>query len=158
MMERYLLTQAVELARQAHDSQVDKAGKPYIEHPLRVMKTLARVEDKIVAVLHDAIEDSDLTLEDLQRLGFPENIIDAIDAITKRANENYHNYLQRVMSNQISLRVKIADMKDNMDETRIPNPSEKDYRRLQKYQQTLPLLLQALERDGTILSNSHLYC
>ncbi|MGK7876829.1 MAG: GTP pyrophosphokinase [Xenococcaceae cyanobacterium] len=144
MNQEALLNQAIELARKAHEEQVDKAGKPYIGHPIRVMNNLATVEEKIVGILHDVIEDSDITLENLTALGFPQVLVEAIDAITKRSGENYEAYLSRVMSNPIALRVKIADMRDNMDKSRIAEPTEKDCERLKKYQATLPRLLEAL--------------
>ncbi|WP_017303463.1 HD domain-containing protein [Spirulina subsalsa] len=134
------LENAIALAKQCHAGQVDKAGKPYIDHPLRVMAALPSLEEKIVGVLHDAVEDSDLTLDQLRDLGFSDPVIQALDAITKRPGEDYEQYLQRVMENAIALGVKIADMTDNMDISRIPQPTEKDYRRLQKYQQVLPRL------------------
>ncbi len=145
MNENSLLNQAIELARQAHANQVDKAGKPYLEHPWRVMNAVTTISEKIVAILHDAVEDSDLSLECLKKQGFTEDIIEAIDAITKRDGEPYSAYLERVKANPLSLRVKIADMRDNMDMGRIANPTKKDYQRLRKYQDTLPKLLQALE-------------
>lgn len=133
-----LLNKAIQIATEVHAGQVDKGGKPYIEHPLRVMNNVDPVEAKIVGVLHDVIEDSsNLTVEDLTQLGFPQNIVEAVDAITKRPGEKYNLYLQRVMSNQLALTVKIADMTDNLDLTRIPNPTEKDYQRLKKYQKNI---------------------
>jgi (p)ppGpp synthase/HD superfamily hydrolase len=144
MNSQLLLDRAIALARKAHEGQVDKAGLPYIGHPIRVMNNLADVEEKIVGVLHDVVEDSDLTLDTLRELGFTEVVVEAIDALTKRSGENYEAYLSRVMSNPIALKVKIADMKDNLDIDRIPHPTEKDYQRLKKYQTTLPRLLAAL--------------
>jgi (p)ppGpp synthase/HD superfamily hydrolase len=144
-----LLSQAVSLAHQAHQGQVDKAGKPYIGHPLRVMEQLKTLEEKIVAVLHDAIEDSDLTLADLEQRGFPLAVIAALDAITKRSGEDYETYLQRVMGNELALRVKIADMTDNLDISRIENPTTKDFDRLKKYQATLPRLQALIPNDTT---------
>ena len=79
------------------------------------MDNVQTLEEKIVGVLHDAIEDSDLTLKDLVKLGFPENLIEAIEAITKHPKEHYQSYIKRVISNPLALRVKIADMLDNMD-------------------------------------------
>ena len=142
-----LLERAVELAQIAHQGQVDKAGAPYIGHPLRVMNSLSTLEEKIVGVLHDAIEDSPLELKDLSEQDFPPHIVEAINAITKCKGEDYETYLTRVMSNHLALRVKIADMKDNMDISRIANPTAKDRQRLAKYQTTLPRLLTALARD-----------
>jgi GTP diphosphokinase / guanosine-3',5'-bis(diphosphate) 3'-diphosphatase len=138
----HLLITAIALAKKSHQNQFDKAGKPYINHPIRVMNSVESYEEKIVAILHDAIEDSDLTLTDLVELEFPIGIVEAIEAITKRNGEDYEAYLQRVMANAIALRVKIADMQDNMNIDRISNPTEKDWQRLQKYQATLPRLLE----------------
>ena len=135
-----LLEKAIALAYQAHAQQVDKGGQPYISHPLRVMEKMATAQEKIVAVLHDAVEDSDLTLEDLSSAGFPGEVVTAIAALTKNSGEDYEVYLQRVMGNAIALKVKIADMTDNMDMSRIANPTAKDWQRLAKYQQILPRL------------------
>ncbi len=142
-----LLEKAQQIAKDAHQGQLDKAGKPYIEHPLRVMNSLETVEAKIVAVLHDTVEDSDLTLDTLVDLGFPPQIVNAIDAITKRQGEDYNDYIDRVTSNPLALQVKIADMRDNMDMNRLPHPTERDYQRLRKYQKTLPRLLSASKKD-----------
>lgn len=136
-----LLQKAIDLAHQAHAQQVDKGGQPYINHPLRVMAKMETLQEKIVAVLHDAVEDSALTLEDLLAQGFPADIVDSIAALTKISGEEYEVYLQRVMGNAIALRVKIADMKDNLDISRIPHPTAKDWQRLTKYQQILPRLI-----------------
>lgn len=135
-----LLQKAIDLAHQAHAQQVDKGGQPYINHPLRVMAKMETPREKIVAVLHDAVEDSALTLEDLLNQGFPADIVDSIAALTKISGEDYEAYLQRVMGNAIALRVKIADMTDNLDISRIPHPTAKDWQRLAKYQQILPRL------------------
>ncbi|MFB2836490.1 GTP pyrophosphokinase [Floridanema evergladense] len=146
MMETELLDKAIALAQTAHANQVDKAGAPYIGHPLRVMNSLSTVAEKIVGVLHDSIEDSELTLKDLQNAGFPDEVIEAIEAITKKPHEDYQVYLNRVMGNALALRVKIADMLDNMDIKRIAEPTEKDWKRLRKYQEVLPKLQAALSR------------
>jgi (p)ppGpp synthase/HD superfamily hydrolase len=95
------------------------------------------VQSKIVGVLHDAIEDSDLTITELSQRGFPELITEAIAAITKLDGELYDDYLSRVMDNAIALKVKIADVKHNMDISRIANPTVKDFQRLEKYQKVL---------------------
>ena len=135
-----LLDLAIAIAHQAHAQQVDKAGQPYINHPLKVMAAMDSLETKIVAVLHDAIEDSDLTLDDLRRQGFPPIIIEAIAAITKGEQEAYGDYLARVMHNAIAHQVKIADVTHNLDISRIAHPTERDYQRLEKYRQVLALL------------------
>jgi len=132
-----LLTLAIAIANQAHAGQLDKAGKPYISHPLTVMAQMDTLESKIVAVLHDAIEDSELKIEDLVKQGFPEFITDAIAAITKLDGELYENYILRVKSNAIARKVKIADVSHNMDMSRITNPTAKDFQRLEKYKKVL---------------------
>ena len=132
-----LLNLAISIANQAHAGQLDKAGKPYISHPLTVMAQMDTLESKIVAVLHDAIEDSDLTIEGLVKQGFPEFITDAIAAITKLDGEQYEDYIIRVKSNAIARKVKIADVTHNMDISRIANPNAKDLQRLEKYKKVL---------------------
>ena len=132
-----LLDLAIAIANQAHAGQLDKAGNPYISHPLTVMAQMDTLESKIVAVLHDAIEDSELKIEDLVKQGFPEFITDAIAAITKLDGELYENYILRVKSNAIARKVKIADVSHNMDMSRITNPTAKDFQRLEKYKKVL---------------------
>ena len=132
-----MLDRAIELARVAHKGQVDKGGHPYINHPLRVMNAVETIEEKIVAVLHDAVEDSDLTINDLKREGFSEEIVCAIAAITKLEGEKRKDYLKRVELNKIALKVKIADMNDNADISRIPNPSDKDRERTRIYEKDI---------------------
>ena len=140
-----LLNKAIEIAEVAHAGQVDKAGKPYIGHPKRVMNAVETVEEKIVAVLHDAVEDSDLTLEDLKVAGFSDRLREAIDAITKIDGEKRKDYLKRVMNNKIALRVKIADMTDNMDISGISNPTERDQERIRIYKKNLVKLQNKLK-------------
>jgi (p)ppGpp synthase/HD superfamily hydrolase len=140
-----MLDKAIELARIAHEGQLDKGGQPYIDHPLRVMDNVETVEEKIVAVLHDAVEDSDLTLEDLSRIGFSEEIVKAIAAITKHEGEKRNDYLSRVMNNPIALKVKIADMTDNAEISRIPNPTEKDRERTRIYKKNIIKLQKKLD-------------
>ena len=135
-----MLKRAIQIARIAHQGQTDKGGHDYISHPIRVMNSLESEVEKIVGVLHDTIEDSQLTFNDLRDEGFSENVIEAINAITKRKRESYDDYLKRVMSNPIATKVKIADLKDNSDLSRIPQPTEKDYRRTEKYKQAIKFL------------------
>jgi len=136
-VDEKLLALAIAIATKAHDGQFDKAGKPYISHPLTVMAQMDTLESKIVAVLHDAIEDSDLKITDLVQQGFPDFIVKAIAAITKLDGEAYEDYILRVKSNAIARKVKIADLTHNMDISRIANPTEKDFQRLEKYQKVL---------------------
>ena len=136
-----LLDLAIKIAEKAHEGQFDKADQPYILHPLTVMAQMDDVESKIVAVLHDAIEDSELNITELSQQGFPELITEAIAAITKLDGELYDDYLLRVMANAIALKVKIADVSHNMDISRIANPTVRDFQRLEKYQKVLKQLM-----------------
>ncbi|MEI6428405.1 MAG: HD domain-containing protein [Pseudanabaena sp. ELA607] len=135
-----LLATAITIATKAHQGQTDKAGQPYIQHPLTVMERVDSPEAKIVAVLHDTIEDSEVTIEDLIQAGFTSEIIDAVQAITKCPHESYEEYLDRVMSNPLAMTVKIADVSHNMDLSRIGNPTDVDYQRLARYEVVLQRL------------------
>ena len=134
------LAKAIEIAKIAHRGQVDKGGNAYIDHPFRIMHKMDTEIEKIVAVLHYVVEDSGITLEDLEKEGFSEKILEAIDALTKRKGENTEDYLIRVEANLLALKVKIADMEDNANLDRIPNPTEKDRLRTDKYLKNLERL------------------
>src|SRR3989338_258253 len=137
---RHRLEEAIGIATAAHKGQVDKAGKPYILHSLRVMLKMPSIELMIIAVLHDGIEDSTLTYEDLRQKGFSATIISAVEALTKREGETYEVFISRVKTNMLARSVKIADIEDNLDITRIAQPSSRDYERLEKYKKALLVL------------------
>lgn len=128
-----MINKAIAIAAKAHDGQVDKGGNPYILHPLRVMMNCESETAKICAVLHDVIEDTNITLEDLKSKGFDDEIIAALDCLTKRKGESYDDFVSRVLPNELACRVKLADLADNMDLTRIQNPTVEDEARIQKY-------------------------
>lgn len=128
-----ILKRAVKLATEAHAGQLDKGGNPYILHPLAVMEQMSTETEKIVAVLHDVVEDTAVTLEDLRQYGFSEEVVSAIEALTRTKHEPYDLYIERVQRNALAVKVKIADMIHNSDITRIKSPTEKDYQRVQKY-------------------------
>ena len=132
------LEKALILAVQAHRGQVDKGGQPYILHPLRLMQKLDSEAGKIVALLHDVVEDSDVRLTDLIEQGFSEKIVSAVDALTKRPDEDYECYLARVADNKIARDVKVEDLKDNLDVTRLESLSDGDLRRISKYHWSCP--------------------
>lgn len=131
---------ALEIAQIAHEGQLDRGGNPYINHPLYVASQMEDDEAKAVALLHDTVEDSDVTIEDLKDAQFSENVVNAVDAITKRQVEDYETYIQRLSKNTIATHVKIADMKHNSDLSRIENPSEADKKRIEKYNKTIKYL------------------
>ena len=108
------LEKAIELALIWHSGQVDKSGQAYILHPLRVMLSVKNNDDRVVAVLHDVVEDTACTLEALKGAGFSDKIIHAIDALTRREEETYQDFILRAKKNEIARRVKIADINDNL--------------------------------------------
>ena len=127
------LDDAILLAAQAHRGQKDRAGAPYILHPLRVMLRLKTEEEMMVAVLHDVVEDSAFALADLERTGFPPHVVEAVDCLTRREGETYEAFIERIKPNSLARRVKLADLEDNLDIRRLPQLGEKDLARLQRY-------------------------
>lgn len=128
------LERAIEIATEAHRGQHDKAGCDYIGHPLRVMAAGKTVEERIVGVLHDVVEDSDWTFEQLEAEGFSAEIIEALRCLTKLSdNEPYDRFIARVKKNPLAVAVKLNDLTDNMDIRRLPYISDKDVKRLKKH-------------------------
>ena len=127
------LEDAIALAVKAHKGQVDKADQVYILHPLRVMFAVDGEIARMVAVLHDVIEDSDTTLDDLLAMGYPNEVISALDCLTRREDESYMEFVQRAKVNPIAREVKLADMEDNMDIRRLTQITDKDRERLNRY-------------------------
>lgn len=134
------LEDAIMLAAEVHRGQLDKAGAPYILHPLRVMLQMQDDVARMAAVLHDVVEDSSLTLDDLRARGYPQEVLEAVDHLTHRPDEDYMDYIRRLRPNALARRVKLADLADNMDMVRLPNPTERDLARLQRYAAALKLL------------------
>lgn len=128
-----LLEKALLIATKAHAGQTDKAGVPYVFHPIRVSCKCVTNEEKIVALLHDTIEDTHITTDFLLSEGFPCKIIDAILSVTRNKNESYSDFIKRCRKNTIGKQVKIHDLEDNMDISRLPQVTEKDLARLNKY-------------------------
>ncbi|MBA1380254.1 GTP pyrophosphokinase [Pseudomonas brassicacearum] len=137
-----ILDAAIALASRVHAGQVDKAGKPYILHPLRLMMKFDGLEEQLVSLLHDVVEDGDVTLDELRKLGIPEAAVTAIDCLTKREGESYEQFIARIRPNPLATQVKIADIHDNLDLTRLPVVRDKDLERAAKYHRAL-LYLQA---------------
>lgn len=128
------LERAIEIATEAHQGQFDKAGNDYIGHPLRVMEAGKTTNEKIVGVLHDVVEDSDWSFEQLAAEGFSDDIIEALRCVTKLSNnEPYDKFIARVKTNPLAIAVKINDLSDNMDIRRLPYLSDKDIKRLKRY-------------------------
>ncbi len=143
------LDDATLLAAQAHYGQKDRNNRPYILHPLRVMLRM-EIDDEaatMVAILHDTIEDTDITLESLRTAGYPEEIVTAIDALSRRENENYDAYIDRVQLNSLACRVKLVDLEDHMDLLQINELSPQSLERLQKYHDAWKKLSEPIRRQ-----------
>lgn len=139
---------AIGFAALTHSEQVDKAGQPYILHPLRVMLKMTTRREQIIAVLHDALEDGKQDPEWVIELfdDYPE-IVEALNCLThKDKAESYEDYIKRVATNPLAINVKLADLEDNMDKSRLMNMTEKDHQRLAKYQKAKDYLLEVKEK------------
>lgn len=133
-MENGLLDKAIAIAVEAHTGQTDKAGRPYILHPLHLMMQMDTDEERITAVLHDVVEDSEMTLADLRNAGFPAPVLDALALLTHDKSQlSYDAYITAVQANPLARRVKMADLIHNMDVRRLTEIREKDLQRLVKY-------------------------
>lgn len=135
------IDKALKIALNSHAGQLDKANQPYILHPLRLMLKFRTESEMTIAVLHDVVEDSNTSLSDLKAAGFTNEVITAVDCLTKRENETYDNFILRSSLNELARRVKIEDLKDNLDLTRIDSIDKKDLARVEKYHKALKFLL-----------------
>lgn len=132
---------AIELAMESHRGQTDKAGLPYILHPLRVMSAFVQPDDdevRCVAVLHDVVEDCEVTCTMLYGFGYSSAVVEAVDALSRKKGEQYTRYIERVSRNTLALRVKLADLTDNLNEARVstgllPSDTKAKYKMAQKY-------------------------
>jgi (p)ppGpp synthase/HD superfamily hydrolase len=134
------LERAIAIAAAAHEGQVDKGGAPYILHPLRVMLRVNTLEERIVAVLHDVVEDCGISFDDLRNEGFSETVLMAIASVTKVPDESYEEFIERAAQNPIGRVVKLADLEENSDLSRIAQPSWEDLERVEKYRRAIGVL------------------
>lgn len=131
------LERAIAIAATAHAGQVDKGGAPYILHPLKVMMRMNSLQERIVAVLHDVVEDCGISLDDLRKEGFSEEVLSAIESVTKVPGESYEDFVERAAQNPIGRVVKLADLEENSDLSRIASPSWEDLERVEKYRRAI---------------------
>lgn len=124
---------AILLAVTAHRGQRDRAGQPYVLHPLRVMMRLDGLHERMAAVLHDVVEDTEHSLESLRALGYPEPVLAALDCLTRRGGESYEEFVERILDDPLARRVKLADLEDNMDVRRLPTFGDRDTERVARY-------------------------
>ena len=134
------LERAIEIAQEAHKGVKDKGGYDYIHHPIRVMHAMSNDQEKIVAILHDAVEDSDWTFDRLKEEGFEDSAIESLRCVTKYSEEDYQEFIKRAATNKIATKVKIADIEDNLDLSRLGTLTEKDLTRIEKYKKALKYL------------------
>ena len=135
-----LLERAIQIAVNAHAGQPGKDGFPYILHPLRLMMKVSTNDEKIVAVLHDTVEDTSVTFEDLRKEGFPETVLDALKLLTHEKEVPYEEYVERIKPNPLARKVKLADLEDNSDIRRLSGIEDKDLQRLKKYHRAWSVL------------------
>lgn len=128
-----LFDKAVEIATKAHEGQTDKSGKPYIGHVMRVSLGCKTQKSKVIALLHDVIEDTPITPDELKAEGIPTDIVEAVLTLSRRQDEPYEEYINRVVPHPLCCEVKIADLEDNMDIRRLTEIGESDVIRLKKY-------------------------
>ena len=131
---------ALSIATEAHRGQFDKAGIDYIEHPIFVASQVDSEEEKAVALLHDVIEDSPFTAEELLLAGLPETVVAAVQILSKKKGQDYQTYLENVKSNSLARVVKLADLKHNSDLSRLSSVTDKDLERLEKYKRAIDYL------------------
>ena len=132
---------ALKLCFQAHKDQVDKSGMPYVFHPFHLAEQMTDESTTIVALLHDVVEDTEYTLEDLQAMGFQKEILDALALLTHNPDVPYMDYVVQIKANPIAKAVKLADLEHNSDLSRLDDPDEKAVMRQRKYQDAIKLLL-----------------
>ena len=126
---------ALKIAEKAHEGQLDKAGEPYINHPIRVSNSFkpTQVVERTVALLHDVLEDSDITVQDLRQAGIPNFIIECVECLTRKSNESYPQFIMRCSKHEITTAVKLADLEDNLDVKRLRELGQNDLIRINKY-------------------------
>jgi (p)ppGpp synthase/HD superfamily hydrolase len=133
MTNKATVEDAVSIAARAHRGQKDKAGAPYLLHPLRMMLRMETEAAMMAAVLHDVVEDTEWTLDRLREAGFSEEVLEAVDCLTHREGESYQQFVERVRTNRIARQVKVADLEDNMNVRRMNQLGPKELERLEKY-------------------------
>lgn len=137
MIYTTLTKKALKTAYEAHKDQLDKSDLPYVFHPFHLAELMDDEYSTCVALLHDVVEDSNYTIEDLERHGFPSDVIEAIKLLTHSKDLPYFDYINKVKSNSLAIRVKIADLNHNSDTSRLNEISEDDLKRIEKYKKAL---------------------
>lgn len=137
-----MIGKALWIMFKAHKGQKDKSGLPYWHHPVHVALRCKGKDERVVALLHDTIEDGGVTIPELRAKGFNQEVLDAVDLLTHRKYVDYMTYIEGIKGNALAKAVKIKDLEHNMDIRRIKNPTDTDYQRLEKYQRAYRFLNQ----------------
>ncbi len=135
-----IIEKSLQIALEAYAGKKDKAGKTYILHPLRIMGNMQTEEEMSVALLHDVIEDSEFTAKDLLDRGIPSNVVDAVSLLTKVKGQNYEQFIQAILSNSLAVKIKKADIEDNINILRLNEVTSSDLERIAKYHKAWKLL------------------
>lgn len=158
MLYTALTKKAILLCFEAHAGQLDKSGLPYVLHPLHLAEQMPDEVSAAVALLHDVVEDTPCTLDKLRELGFPDEVLAAVDLLTHRKGVPYMDYVAAIRPNPVARRVKIADLQHNSDLTRIEKVTDKDLARVRKYQKALRLLTEPQELPPELLPARQVPC
>ena len=140
MIYTEMTKKAIRLMFDLHKEQTDKSGLPYVFHPWHVAESMDDEIAATVALLHDAVEDTDLTLEGVREAGFPEEVVAALGCMTHDDSVDYMDYVRALAPNAVARKVKLADLRHNADITRLDAPTEKDLARREKYLKAIELL------------------
>ena len=141
MIYTKMTQKAMKIAYEAHHGQLDKSDVPYIYHPIHLAEQMDTEEEVIVALLHDVVEDTDMTFEQLEKEGFSKTVIDALKLLTHDDSEDYMDYIRKLKPNPLARKVKFVDLCHNSDESRLENPTPKDVARREKYQKAIKILV-----------------
>lgn len=145
MLYTDLTIKAMRIAYEAHKDQYDKGGAPYIFHPYHIAQQLHEEYDICVAFLHDVVEDTEVTLSDLENAGFPKEIVEAVGFMTRDKEVQYLDYVRKLKTNPIAKKVKLLDLAHNSDPTRLVNGKEKSASLLDRYAKAKAILLDEME-------------
>ena len=145
MIYTALTKKALKISFDAHKNQVDKSGMPYVYHPFHLAEQMDDELTTCVALLHDVVEDTDITLDELKNNGFPDEVVEALSLMTHRDNVPYLDYVRAMKDNLIARKVKLADLAHNIDLTRLDNVDDKAIERVNKYKQAI-LILESAEK------------
>jgi hypothetical protein len=151
-----MLGKAIAIASTVHHPQKDKGGNAYILHPIRIMMRLRSNDEELmsIAILHDTVEDSEWTLKDLKEVGFSKRVTDALALLTHDPNDSYMEYIKKISTNADAVRVKLEDLRDNSDITRLKGLREKDIERMEKYHRAY-LFLKGVQKSSEILESEY---